>query len=124
MHKKLLLRAALVALFLFLILSTFQAPEASQKASVQEILSNPDKYDGQEVSVQGQASKIRPRTSKRGNDYTTLTISDSGKVLNVFTWGHPMIKDGQKITVTDIFQKVKRVGRYTFYNEVEAKDIK
>jgi DNA polymerase III alpha subunit len=125
MHKKIALRIVLAALFLFLILPSFQTSEASEKASIPEILSNPDKYDGQEVTLQGQATKVRPRVSKKGNEYTTLTlIDDSGKGMNIFTWGHPSLTEGQKVTVRGIYQKVKRVGRNTFYNEVEAKEIK
>lgn len=125
MRYRPIMRTILPILFIFSILLQFQVTLAAEKASVQEILSNPDKYDGQEVSVQGKASKINPRTSKKGNDYMTFTLGDeSGKGMNIFTFGHPPISDGQKVTVTGIYQKVKKVGKYTFYNEIEAKEIK
>jgi DNA polymerase III alpha subunit len=125
MRHKHILRTVLpiILIFSFLLQPPFSL--AAEKISVQEILSNPDKYDGQEVTLQGKATKIRPKTSQKGNEYTTLTLMDeSGKGLNIFTWGHPKITDGQRITITGIYQKVKKVGRYTFYNEIEAKDIK
>jgi DNA polymerase III alpha subunit len=124
MLHKYTVRTLFTILFLLSFLLQVQLSPAAGKVSVQEILSNPDKYDGQEVSVQGKASKIKPRTSKKGNDYATFTLTDeSGKGMNIFTFGHPRIMDGQKVTVTGIYQKVKRVGKYTFYNEVEAKTI-
>ena len=110
---------------LFSFLLQVQLPLAGEKVTVKEILSNPDKYDGQEVSLQGKATKIRARVSKKGNDYTTFTLKDeSGKGMNIFTYGHPPIIDGQKVTVTGIYQKVKKVGIYKFSNEVEANSIK
>ena len=125
MRRKRILRTVLPILFIFSLLLQLQFTLAAEKVSLQEILSNPDKYDGQEVSVQGKASKIKPRTSKKGNDYMTFTLRDeSGKGMSIFTFGHPTISDGQKVTVTGIFQKVKKVGKYTFYNEIEAKEIK
>jgi hypothetical protein len=41
-----------------------------------------------------------------------------------FIWGHSKIKEGQKAKVLGIYQKVKKMGRYTFYNEIEAIEIK
>ena len=116
------------ALFLLLFLLSFflQAHNtlAGEKITVKEILSNPNKYDGQEVTIPGKATKIKPRTSKKGNDYTTFTLKDeSGKGKNIFTRGHPLITEGQKVTVTGIYQKVKRVGRHTVHNEVKAWNI-
>ena len=125
MRHKGILRIVLPILFIFSFLLQFQFTLAAEKVPLQDILSNPDKYDGQGVSVQGKASKINPRTSKKGNDYMTFTLRDElGKGMNIFSFGHPPILDGQKVTVTGIYQKVKKVGKYTFYNEIEAKAIK
>ena len=115
---------ALAILFLFWVLPPLQFSLAAEKVSIQAVLSNPDSYDRQEVTIEGKASKVRPRVSRRGNEYTTLTlIDDSGKAMNIFTWGHAKVAEGQKVTITGIYQKVKRVGKNTFYNEVEAKTI-
>ena len=125
MHHKLVWKAVLSSLLILLILLWIQVPIAAEKVSVQEIIANPDRYDGQEVSIQGKATKIKAKTSKKGNEYTTFTLRDeSGKGMSIFTYGHLPIRDGQKVTVTGIYQKVKKVGKYTFYNEVEARDIK
>ena len=122
------LKYSLRALFLLLFLLSFflQAHNtpAGEKITVKEVLSNPDKYDGQEVTIQGKATKIKPRTSKKGDDYTTFTLKDeSGKGMNIYTRGHPLITEGQKVTVTGIYEKVKMVGRQRFHNEVKAWNI-
>jgi hypothetical protein len=42
--------------------------------------------------------------------------------VNVFTWGHPVVEEGHKLTVNGTFAAVKHVGRYTFRNEIDADD--
>ncbi len=121
-------RRLITWIFPFLFLLTFllqvQIAPAAENVSVQEIMSTPDKYDGQEVTIQGKAYTIKPRTSKRGKDYTTLTVKDeSGKSLKVVSWGHPPLAEGHKVTVTGIFKKTKRVGRVTLKNHIEARNI-
>jgi DNA polymerase III alpha subunit len=113
---------ALGILFLFWVLPPLQFSLAAEKVSIQAVLSNPDGYDHKEVTIGGKATKVRPRVSRKGNEYTTLTlIDDSKKGMNIFTWGHAKVAEGPKVTITGIYQKVKRVGKNTFYNEVEAK---
>jgi hypothetical protein len=97
---------------------------AAIETTVQKILANRDSYDGQEVSVSGTVSRLKLKTSKVGNDYTTFSLmSEPGGSLTIFVWGQPKLKQGQKVKVTGTYRKVKRVGRYTFYNEIEATEI-
>jgi hypothetical protein len=64
-------------------------------------------------------------TTIAGNDYTTFSLrSESGEGVNIFLWGHQNLKAGQKVKVIGLYKKVKKVGRYTFYNEIEASEIK
>jgi hypothetical protein len=97
---------------------------AAIETTVQKILANRDSYDGQEVSVSGTVSRLKLKTLKGGKDYTTFSLmSESGGSLTVFVWGQSKLKQGQKVKVTGTYRKVKRVGRYTFYNEIEATEI-
>jgi hypothetical protein len=98
---------------------------AAQETTIQKILANRDSYDGQEVSVSGTVSKLKLKTLKGGNDYTTFSLlGEAGRSLNVFVWGHSKVKMGQRVKVTGTYQKVKRMGQHTFYNEIEAIEIK
>jgi exonuclease VII large subunit len=97
---------------------------AAIETTVQKILANRDSYDGQEVAVSGTVSRLKLKTSKVGNDYTTFSLmSESGGSLTIFVWGQTKLKQGQKVKVTGTYRKFKRVGRYTFYNEIEATEI-
>ena len=97
---------------------------AAIETTVQKILANKDSYDGYEVSVSGTVSRLKLKTLKAGKDYTTFSLmGESGGSLTVFVWGQSKLKQGQKVKVTGTYRKVKRVGRSTFYNEIEATEI-
>ncbi len=76
--------------------------------------------------MSGKVLNLRLKTSKRGNAYTTFTLSGSdGKgSLNVYSRGHVQVKDGQAVKVTGIYRIEKRVGKYTFHSDIDAIDIK
>lgn len=90
-----------------------------------DILARPHAFDGREVVLEGRASAVDPRTSRRGNDYFTFRLSDeTGASLKVFSWGKPAIAPGNRVEVRGRFQRERRVGRYAFSNEVEASQIR
>ena len=95
-------------------------------ATVAEIAKNPAAFDGKPVFVTGTAGEISSRTSRRGNrstTFTTFTLSDQGKAVKVFTFGTPAIKDGDRVEVRGVFQRVKQVGVYTFHDEIDASSV-
>ncbi|MDR7414960.1 MAG: hypothetical protein QN193_02410 [Armatimonadota bacterium] len=94
-----------------------------QLVSIATLLGNPDRYDGQVVTVVGMISGYRERVSRAGNPYTTFRLEEGGSSVAVFAWGRQRLQDGLRVRVTGVFQKVRRVGRYTFYNEIEAQRI-
>ena len=92
--------------------------------TVEKILGDKDLYDGKEVTVPGSVSNLKFKTSKAGNEYTTFAlVGKSGDSINVYVRKHLNLKKGQKVKVTGTYRKVKRVGRYTFYNEIDATEI-
>ena len=101
-----------------------------QKVQIKEVIKNPDKYDNKRITVEGYIQNIKPKISQKGNKYTTFKISDKeSNYLKVFLWGweeieKQNIKEGDKVEVEGKFQKVKYVGKYKFYNEIEAERIK
>lgn len=90
-----------------------------------DILARPEAFDRREVVLVGKTSALDPRTSQRGNDYFSFRLADeTGASLKVFSWGKPAIAPGDRVEVQGRFQKERRVGRYTFTNEVEAVRIR
>ena len=111
-----------IAIF-FLTLSANHAFTELSQTTIEKILSARESYDGKEVSVSGKVWHLKLKTSKRGNDYTTFTLSGGGS-LNVYSRGHAQVKQGQTVKVTGKYRKEKRIGKYTFRNEIDASDIK
>ncbi len=54
-----------------------------------------------------------------GHSYYTFDLSDGKQAVRVFSFGTALCRGGAA-TVEGSFEKVKRQGRYTFYNEVTA----
>jgi hypothetical protein len=95
------------------------------EVSVKDLTANPAQFDGKTVALQGIATAVKATSSKKGNDYTIFQVKDAvGRSVKVFSWGHPEIKDGTSVEVVGVFQQVRRVGRYTFYNEIEAQSVR
>jgi len=80
----------------------------------------PAAFDQRTVTASGTAQEVSSRTSRRGNPYTTFRLSDQGETVKVFTFGTPAIKEGQRVEVRGVFQRVKQVGAYTFHDEIDA----
>ena len=92
---------------------------------IADILARPDAFDRREVILEGRASAVDPRTSQRGNDYFTFRLADeTGASVKVFSWGKLTIFPEDRVEVRGRFQKERRVGRYTFTNEIEALRIR
>lgn len=112
------LRLSALLIILFWALPALAQPTVAISALVQ----HPDQYDGKTVSVIGTITGYREHVSARGNPYTTFRLVDGGAV-SVFIWKHQGLRDGIRVRVIGTFSKVRRVGRYTFFNEIEARRI-
>ncbi len=88
--------------------------------TVKDLLAEPDKWHGRAVVVTGSVGKLEARTSQPGNPYYTFLLNDGMASLTVFSYGTPEVKNGNRVQVEGTFLKVKRVGKYTFQNQVDA----
>jgi hypothetical protein len=87
--------------------------------TVDALLNKPAKYDGQQVDVSGTVTQLQRGVSHQGNPYITFSLCAS-RCVHVFEFGAPNISEGQRLTVHGTFAAVKHVGKYTFYNEIDA----
>ena len=107
------------------LLSCFLAAAASAqavKSSPSELLANADRFDRQTVTISGTITNLQERVSRAGNPYYTLDLSDGEQAVRVFSFGKAPCRSGA-VAVEGRFEKVKRQGRYTFYNEVTATTV-
>ena len=106
-----------------LVLLTVPAVLAQQLLTISVLLQHSDQYDGKVVSITGAVTAYSERVSARGNAYTTFRVEEGGASVSVFAREHQGLHNGLRVRVTGTFDKVKRVGRYTFYNEIQAQGI-
>jgi hypothetical protein len=117
-----LVRTCLEISLLVVLLGVPFALAQGLKTSPGEILSNPDRFDHQVVSVEGAVTNLQERVSKAGNAYYTFDLNDGRQAIRVFSFGKASCRAGGA-TVEGVFTKVKQQGRYTFYNEIEARRV-
>lgn len=93
---------------------------AAAAISPRQVLAHADQYNGTVISVTGTVDDFRDRVSRRGNAYETFELCGNTACLHVFAWGNAPHSDGDSVTLSGTFWTVKRVGRYTFYNELDV----
>jgi len=109
----------LVIALLCLLAAATSASAQVVNTSPSEILASAGRFDGQPVTISGTITNVQERVSRAGNPYYTFDLSDSKQAIRVFSFGTAPCRVGGA-TVEGSFEKVKRQGRYTFYNEVTA----
>jgi hypothetical protein len=95
------------------------------EVNICSLVGKPVSFDHQNLTLQGAVTNLKETTSHRGNDYTTFRLQDpsGGCTVNIFTWGHSALSNGDQVRVEGVFETEHHQGRYTFYNEVEATKV-
>jgi hypothetical protein len=88
--------------------------------SPSELLANPDRFDGQTVTLQGTVEKFREGVSPDGAPYYKFRLSDEQTAVRVFSFGRSPCRNGMQATVDGVFERINRLGPRTHYNEVTA----
>jgi hypothetical protein len=123
----------LLALFFLLIIfscEVYQYYKAPYFVAISEVLKNPDKYHGKKVLVKGKIIDARYKESEWGPEYAVYVLSDGTGVIKVFADSNVDPDSdicnwavGAKVEVLGKYYKVKHVGPYVFYNQIDAKSI-
>jgi hypothetical protein len=93
----------------------------ASEVTIRSIVTEPTNFDQQSIIVIGTVADLNETTSNAGNDYTTFQLEDAGgNTVKIFIWGHPDVRDGERVHVDGEFEAVHHAGRYTFYNELIA----
>jgi hypothetical protein len=106
------------------LLASAAVPNAAE-VGVCSLVAKPTNFDRQAVTLQGTATAVKETTSRQGNNYTLFKLQDPGGCggVNVFTWGHPKLNNGNHVRVEGVFETVHHQDRSIFYNQVEATKI-
>ena len=128
-NRRSLMRNRYIWMGIFFILLQLSSPflcalEISARVSIQELRSNPEKYDEKEVTLQGKIYQIQKRISK-GGTHTIFTLTDgSGGALNIVIFSSMNLMEGQDVTVIGSYHKAWKIGNHTLLrDEFSAKVI-
>jgi hypothetical protein len=90
--------------------------------SVDEILSNPDRFDGQMVTIEGTMIDLKQRVTRFGDPVYKFYLSDGKQAIRVISLGSPPCQSGA-VTVEGTFAKIKRGRLSVSYNVVSASRV-
>jgi len=92
--------------------------------SVSELLSNPDRFHGQPVTISGTMSDLRDSISRRGTRYYTFHLSEGPKTVYVTSFVKPPCRAGAT-TVEGTFEQMERPVRvsYSSYGRLTARTV-
>ena len=104
--------------------SPLSTDEKGKDQFIARILTDPAAWDGKRVRISGELEGLKKTRSRSGNLYSTFYIVDAeGNRMKGFRWGHLDMADGEEVEAEGVFRREKRVGKFTFYNELEANTI-
>jgi hypothetical protein len=88
--------------------------------SPSDLQMDPDRFDGQAVTLQGTVEKLREKVSPDGAPYVKFRLSDGPSAVRVFSIGRSPCRNGMQATVEGTFERVNRLGRLAYYDQVTA----
>lgn len=100
---------------------------AADALKVDDLIKSADKHDGKAVTVVGTVTEFTQKTSRAGNKYFTFKLK--GKTpetaLSVYGRGEPQTapKKDDKVEVTGIYRKEKKLPSFTVKNEVDISAV-
>ena len=107
MHATLILGLALIA--------------QAAPLSVKELLTAPDRFNAQPVTVSGTMSDFRANQFRRGNAIYTFDLSEGTQTVHVVSFEKPPCRSGA-VTVEGTFEHVKRRVSYSL-EEITARKV-
>ena len=91
--------------------------------SVSALLGNPDRFNGQPVTVSGTMSNFRGNSLRRGSPLYTFDLGDGTETVHVISFLKPPCRSGTA-TVEGTFEQVKRrVNASYTYDEITARNV-
>jgi hypothetical protein len=105
---------------LLLVLIAAAAALGQTPVSVGDLAGSPATYHGDAIKVSGTIASYQQRATGRGTPYASFRLQAEGSSIPVFAGRPKGLRNGQRVRITGMFVKSKRVGRETFRNAIEA----
>lgn len=115
-------QCGILALGLVLLLA--QSAAANEIIQIADLLTHPEHYDHQSITVTGQVSNIQLATTRDGKPAYGFLLKDPGGTLKVVALGQAEVREGEQIIVEGLFNRVRQAGRTIIYNEIKATSVR
>lgn len=93
---------------------------AAGMLEITELLSHPEQYDRQMVTVVGRATNFQIATTRQGQPAYGFLLKDESGTVKVVGLGKPEVHEGDHVMVEGIFSRLRQTGRAVVYNEIKA----
>jgi cytochrome c-type biogenesis protein CcmE len=97
---------------------------AGPMLAIADLLSNPDQYDKQMVTVVGQVTNVQTATNRQGQLAYGFLLKDHNGTVKVVGLGKTDVREGEQVIVEGVFNRLRQVGRTITYNEIKANLIR
>jgi hypothetical protein len=92
--------------------------------AIADLLSNPDQYDKQMVTVVGQVTNVQTATNRQGQLAYGFLLKEPSGTVKVVGLGKTDVREGEQVIVEGVFNRLRQVGRTIIYNEIKANLIR
>jgi len=100
-------------------------PAEYQNVTIQEVVTNPKKYDGKKVSFDGEVTEYKYTRSSKGEPFTLFKLADSdnNEVRVYYEDEHLAISEGDKLKIMGRYRKHKRYLLFKIKNVIKASTV-
>lgn len=93
--------------------------DPGERLPLATIVAAPDQYAGKAVIIQGVVAELTRAVFPNGRPYYTLSVSDGGTAITVFSWERPPVERGDLIEVEGVFYP----WRYNLRQVIDSRRI-
>ncbi len=101
------------------------APSEFVEVTIDQLVSNPNQYDGQRVTLEGFVDKVEYTKSSKGEPFTLFRMNDgtNNEVRVYYEDEHLELSKGDKVKIQGRYKKQKRYLLYKLKNVIKARTV-
>jgi uncharacterized membrane protein YcgQ (UPF0703/DUF1980 family) len=100
-------------------------PDEFAEVTIQELVSNPNTYTGQRVTLDGFVDKVEYKKSSKGEPFTLFRMNDGSdnEVRVYYEDQHLSLSKGDKVKIQGRYNKQKKYLLYNIKNVIKARTV-
>lgn len=100
-------------------------PSEFTEVTIQELLSDPNQYNGQRVTLEGFVDKVEYTESSKGEPFTLFRLNDGteNEVRVYYEDEHLPLSKGDKVKIRGRYKKQRKYFLYRIKNVIKARTV-